>query len=299
MSKFSYAMKPEPPKFRLLLFPKSSFVVYFFHRTMKSKHLSIILGLILGSLGLKSQQTPVYRLNWAADGPILGGMAASYFVLNENIRRVDPLTIAQIAALDPANIPGIDRSATRYLSPRIARASDLFLLSSALLPMAALANKKVRSEAFPVAIMWTETLVITVTLTDLTKLLAKRSRPFVYNPRADLGEKQRIGARQSFLSGHTSMAAGFSFFSAKVFNDLFPDSKAKPWVWGGAAAVPAIVGFFRYRSGKHFPTDILAGYALGSLIGWGVPQFHKRKAKDVTLFPVLGNGQGLGLVYRF
>ena len=42
-------------------------------------------------------------------------------------------------------------------------------------------------------------------------------------------------------------------------------------LFGGAAAV----GTLRVAAGRHFPTDVLAGAALGSLIGWLIPTVHR------------------------
>jgi hypothetical protein len=46
-------------------------------------------------------------------------------------------------------------------------------------------------------------------------------------------------ARKSFFSGHASMTACNTFFAAKIWSDMHPNSKLKPWVWTAAAAVPA------------------------------------------------------------
>ena len=75
---------------------------------------------------------------------------------------------------------------------------------------------------------------------------------------------------------HTSLSAAGSFFAARVFSDYYPDSKWKPVVWGAAVAIPAVTGYLRVRGGRHFPTDVIAGYAVGALAGWGVPALHKR-----------------------
>jgi membrane-associated phospholipid phosphatase len=48
-------------------------------------------------------------------------------------------------------------------------------------------------------------------------------------------------------------------------------------MWTSAALIPAITGLCRYGAGKHFFTDILVGYAIGSAVGILVPQLHKRK----------------------
>jgi membrane-associated phospholipid phosphatase len=77
----------------------------------------------------------------------------------------------------------------------------------------------------------------------------------------------------SFFSGHTSMstAAAAVTCSHHAALPLFGDG---PWnftscvVLSGSAAT---VGFLRIRAAKHWPTDVVFGYLLGSAVGIGVP----------------------------
>jgi membrane-associated phospholipid phosphatase len=39
----------------------------------------------------------------------------------------------------------------------------------------------------------------------------------------------------------------------------------------------------RYEAGVHFPTDILTGAAVGTLIGWGIPWLHTQKKQHMQL----------------
>jgi len=68
-----------------------------------------------------------------------------------------------------------------------------------------------------------------------------------------------------------------TFFAAKVFSDYHPNSKLRPYLWTAAALATGTTGYLRYRSGRHFPSDILVGAAVGTLSGILVPQFHKVK----------------------
>ncbi len=54
-----------------------------------------------------------------------------------------------------------------------------------------------------------------------------------------------------------------------------PDSHSKNLVWAGCLATASVTGYLRYAAGYHFPTDILAGAALGAFTGWLVPQLHE------------------------
>jgi membrane-associated phospholipid phosphatase len=106
-------------------------------------------------------------------------------------------------------------------------------------------------------------------------------------------------SQRSFFAGHTAATATASFFAAKVFSDFNPDSKARPYVWAAAAAVPAAVGYMRLRAGRHFLTDNLLGYGIGAGVGILIPQLHKKSNETgLAIQPYGGNGvQGASLTY--
>ena len=120
-----------------------------------------------------------------------------------------------------------------------------------------------------------EGAIINLGLTNLTKTLSKRVRPYVYNEQVPLDVKTALNSRYSFFSGHTSMSAYFTFVGAQMYNDLYPNSNKKPLVWTAAAVIPLITGFSRMRAGKHFPTDVIVGYAVGAVLGILVPRIHR------------------------
>ena len=94
-------------------------------------------------------------------------------------------------------------------------------------------------------------------------------------------------ATDSFFSGHVSMAAGASFFMAKVLSDYHPDLGAKKWLLYGAALIPpAFVGYTRYRGLMHFPTDLLLGAAVGAAVGISVLHLHKITSKIIKIYPL-------------
>lgn len=61
----------------------------------------------------------------------------------------------------------------------------------------------------------------------------------------------------SFPSGHSASASSMYFTLAR-------DIKKK-WMWTLAIAVTLLIGFSRFAVGVHYPTDVLAGWALGLL----------------------------------
>ena len=126
--------------------------------------------------------------------------------------------------------------------------------------------------------MLAETFAMAWGFTNLSKRIAKRPRPYMYNDNYDIFPmemRRRDDARMSFFSGHTSGSAAMYYFTAVTFSKYYPDSKLKPFVWGTSISIPVLTGFMRVKAGKHFPTDVLLGYVVGALIGGVlVPALH-------------------------
>ncbi|MDZ4844234.1 MAG: phosphatase PAP2 family protein [Chitinophagales bacterium] len=217
-----------------------------------------------------------YELKYKTDIPIgavgLGTLTASYFMG----RKSEAPTPQQIQLLNRDDIWKFDRSATYRWSPKCATASDVFMYSSFVMPGLLFINKNVRQERY-VTLLYAETMALSAGITSLVKELTHRYRPYAYNENVSMEKKLKKDTRMSFFSGHTSLVASSSFFMAKVYSDLNPNSKLKPLVWTSCALLPAIVGILRYCAGKHYPTDIIVGYATGAAIGFFVPYIHKKK----------------------
>jgi membrane-associated phospholipid phosphatase len=71
------------------------------------------------------------------------------------------------------------------------------------------------------------------------------------------------------------MAFASAVLLSTLFCDYFPESKYKPLVWTGSLLLATTVGYLRFVSGVHFPTDILGGAVFGSAVGFLVPQLHQ------------------------
>lgn len=125
-----------------------------------------------------------------------------------------------------------------------------------------------------VAGLYVETMTATAAIFTLTVGTVYRYRPYLYGPEGG-GKRGGAIATNSFFGGHTAHVATATFFAAQVSHDFNPGSRAQPYVWGAAAAVPAAVAYFRIRAGKHFLTDNLVGYAVGATVGLVVPRLHR------------------------
>lgn len=255
----------------------------------KKRILSIIALISCISIVINGQQ-PEYNWDWKKDGYILGSSALIWSGSQLLKSRADKITAADIARLNDSSVWFFDRGAIKNYSVNSGKMSNYILYGSAALPFIFNVNKRGRKQGWKIAGMAIETFFITDGTINLLKASTKRFRPFTYNPDVPDIDKLSNSSRYSFASGHVSTVASMSFFSAKIFSDLYPNSKWKKVVWAGAISLPAITGYLRYKAGKHFPTDIIAGYGIGAFFGYLVPKWHLSKAtRNVTVSP-LNNG---------
>jgi membrane-associated phospholipid phosphatase len=71
-------------------------------------------------------------------------------------------------------------------------------------------------------------------------------------------------------------------FLSTVFSDLYPESHWKYVVWSGSLLAASATAYLRYKSGMHYPSDLIAGAIVGSAIGYLVPVLHRNKESDVS-----------------
>ncbi|MCB0546868.1 MAG: phosphatase PAP2 family protein [Phaeodactylibacter sp.] len=190
---------------------------------------------------------------------------------------VDPLSPEGLRRLEGQRdeIWKIDRWVTHQWSPSAQRISDRVLMASPALPLTLLLDKNTDHQFGRHALIALEGLVVNLAFMQLAKASIRRPRPFVFNPEAPLPPKLERDARLSFFSGHTSTVATMSFLSARLYTDLRPGNKGDALAWATASAIPALTGYLRVKGGKHYLTDVLVGYAVGTVIGLIVPRLHR------------------------
>jgi membrane-associated phospholipid phosphatase len=197
--------------------------------------------------------------------------AGRYLVLE---KPVDPLVIQ-----DRSGVPGIDRVALDRWSIGAHTASDILLGATVVASLAVTyINQKGEQRLVPATILM-ETGLITVGFTSLVKHSVARPRPYLYEQNVPLGERPTTDGLVSFWSGHTAAASAAGFACANLVQRSDASKGLKTATWIGASVLPVAVGFYRVRSGRHFPTDVLTGYAFGALAGWAVPYFHRAERK--------------------
>lgn len=219
-------------------------------------------------------QSP-YQLSGTKEGILFGTSIGSLTFSQSKYKKMAPLTLEEISALKREDILSIDRGATYNRSVFARKFSDQLLMTSIAPPLLLLADRRSRLDFDKVGLFTLQTLLINTALTDLTKVLVKRKRPYVYNEFTDINRKLSKKARVSFFSGHTSTVTSMYFLTAKLYADYYPNSKWKGVVWSTAILVPATTGLLRVKAGKHYFTDVLTGFLVGATVGFLIPEIHK------------------------
>ncbi|SOC80202.1 PAP2 superfamily protein [Salinimicrobium sediminis] len=252
----------------------------------------------------RNNESP-YKTSWAVDAPYLGisiGLNVLGFKL---IQDKDPLTLEEMNDLDKNDVPRIDRFLAGNYNENADDISYYPFYGSFAVPVIMMLTPDLSPHAGQISVLFVESMATTGAFFTLSAGLIDRPRPLTYNTSLPDELRTEASAQRSFIGGHTAATASATFFAAKIYNDFYPDSRAKPYIWTAAAVIPAYVGYLRSKSGKHFLTDNIAGYVVGAASGILVPEFHKKKNENFRMTPAMGvdlrgnEYQGISLGYRF
>ena len=104
---------------------------------------------------------------------------------------------------------------------------------------------------------------------EAVRALAQRPRPLVF--RSPTGDGANIHQYTSFYSGHTSFVALALLMSCLSLRDHIEGEKRRTILtlaWAAYPLLTALTACLRVIGGRHYPTDTLAGFFFGSLVGW-------------------------------
>lgn len=233
----------------------------------------------VAALCVRGHAQNTHELRWGLDAPLLGtalvGHAALMVGFDVGTRYSwsarDTLVLARSA------VNRFDRIATFQHHPRAAKASDWLFLAGATLPLAGAVVQQRGDQTLVPVVIGLESFLLSSFLTNLAKNTVLRSRPYRYNPDALRPPNAWRDGRHSFWSGHTANLAAITFSAASILqsSDLHRDTKAA--AWAGAIAVPVLMGYLRVRAGRHFPTDVIVGFGVGTGVGLLVPYLHRKE----------------------
>ncbi len=232
----------------------------------------ILPGFFLFFCSLQAQYN--YKLHGLKDPLFAGGSSLIFGTSVYLQQQVHPLTETEIRLLDKQNVNRFDRFACQYWSKDIAHISDGVAIGSGLMFIYFAANPESRSGTFAIGTVAFQSLLLTQAFSNACKLTL-RNRPYMYNASVDMSVRQKSDGRMSFFSAHTGTVSSLCFSFAYAHATYLNKGKPDKAVFIAAAAVPAIQGILRVRAGKHFPSDVIAGYLIGLGSSYLMHALHK------------------------
>jgi len=248
------------------------------------------LGLLCSSRSAAFAQEKTIALDPLGDGLALslgiGAALASELLIDG---RAEPLERP-----DMSSIPALDALACFPYDDGLDAASKAAEAATILWP-ALFAFVGERDELLPAAAVCAESLAWTYAVKECLKGIFPRVRPYAYHDGA-LSDELLEEARESFPSGHAALAFSAAASFATLALSTAPDDPATPWLVAGGFAMATGASALRVASGNHFITDVAAGAALGSAIGWATAALHlrakesQRGAAEGTVVAMIASG---------
>jgi len=233
-------------------------------------------------------QSP-YSLNTGREIAIFGGGILLGIVDAKLIDNKKPISYEELHNLSKENLSAFDRGAVNNWSPEAAEWSDVLLITAIASPLLMFTSSEVRNDVGTFSTMYLQNILTTYSVSHLPKGLISRYRPYVYNEDVPDEIKQNVSATHSFFSAHASVSFASAVFLSITFSKYYPNSHLKPYVWGSSLLLAATVGYLRYEAGQHFPTDIITGAIVGSVVGYLIPLIHESDEEEKGLIIPAGN----------
>lgn len=189
------------------------------------------------------------------------------------------LAAAGSAAAQPITVPApectvnaLDCVAIDNFSATADATSDALFVTSIAAPVALELGRGLDDDSARRGIAYGSAVGSTALLALVTKLTVRRERPYTHNPDPDVQRfaKAAYDRDHSFFSGHTSIAFAAATSSGVLHNAVATGDRTRYGIWATSGALAAATGMLRVRSGRHYPTDVLVGAAVGTAAGIGL-----------------------------
>jgi membrane-associated phospholipid phosphatase len=266
-----------------------------------------VFGLSFGQENNRNEESQIkmtnspYSLSWKKDG-IIGGVGVGLRLTGEFLPQKSLLLDEDEANnFTSKDVIWFDRPAIDKFKPELINLSTSMNYFAFISPLPLFLSQPIRKDFLTIATMFIETRLYAEALPMITKKLFPRYRPYVFSEQFDYETKNGFNDSRSFFSSQSTYVFSSAVFTAKVFNDYFPENKARYWVWGGALTAALGINVLRHEIGIHYISDLVVGAAIGSALGFFIPHLHLKKSNKngLSLGPSFHSGSfGLQLEYK-
>jgi len=240
----------------------------------------LLLVVLFTSIIFSSRAQIPYTLSPGTDIPILGfgTFTMSYALFLHKNHPV--LTQVQASAIDTTLLGIFDLPTIHYNNKTADKISTIMLGLSFLSVGAPLLDSRMQDNYGTYLAIQGETILNGLGTYGSFKNTVNRPRPYMCTSSDTTCMRFSKGATSSFPSGHVTMTACNTFYTAKIINDISHNTALKIGAWTTASIYPAIVAYLRVKSGKHYPTDVIAGYLIGAATGILIADLHQLRAPN-------------------
>lgn len=250
-------------------------------------------------LSTPAQESP-FRFSWPVETTLLAGGVAGDAL---GQYRVSGMTPPRPSDLRRGDLAPWDRFFAGRYDAKLATASTIltFGVTGTLLYVDAWEKASGRAGWKPFledGLIISEALAWSGALNLNARAFQIHPRPLAYDSAAPASIRNSRDAGGAFYSGHASAAFMGAACFATIYPLRHPEFQHAGWLWVGSMAAASTVAVLRVASGKHFPSDVVTGAAVGTLLGWGFPKLHQSmkngslKAWSLSAWPSAGNDAG-------
>jgi membrane-associated phospholipid phosphatase len=253
----------------------------------------MILLLLIANAAWAEQPTDgPYQVRWAIDIPITVASGAAWYGADHYQNQF----VDKSCPCSSNSINRLDRGFAGRRSDSLSTASDILNYVVLVAPFGLDALDVYLSDGawsgyLGDSMVMAETVAVNGFLNGAVKLGIPRPRPMIYGLECGDPELQNADNYESFYSSHTSSTFAAAMSYASTFAYRHPQSSYRYIVYGLAGGIGTVVGTLRVYSGRHFPTDVLAGAGEGIALGLLVPWLHARNSPFAVTFAPLPLGQ--------
>ena len=262
---------------------------------MRNASIVVLILALAAPAAAQSNKSPYDVEPWPELGLSFGLGAAS--VLGPMLWLEHDLDEAPCGECDPNDVNAFDRPVTGYFSTAAQHTSDVSITLLVLTPYLLSGLEGFDGEWAKDAVVYTESLGVTLVLTQVVKYAVRRPRPFTYNPDAPEDKKSKYDAGLSFYSGHSAISFTMATAAAYTWQLRHPHGSSKYVVWGGTMSLAVATAGLRVIGGKHFYSDVLVGSVVGVVVGLVVPALHRSDGDSGSATTAGVTPMGFGFVW--